>query len=208
MEVSMMVNNRQRAIPQTGERMSVQEYFRLDYTVPNERYEYQDGTIRLMAGGSKEHDDIAFNMRAALKLQFQSGPCSIQGSDMRVQVAEDTYFYPDVTVTCDVADRRRGNKLIRSPRIVVEVLSPSTEKIDRTEKLKAYQAYPTIHEIVLIDQFAPHVEIYRRDEENEFEWSHVVYEAGQEVALESVDVFIPMEEIYQGIDFDEPLVEG
>src|SRR5581483_7407133 len=146
-------------------------------------------------------------MRTALKQQFPSGPCSVQGSDMRVQVAEDTYFYLDVTVTCNVADRRRGNKLIRSPRIVVEVLSPSTEKFDRTDKLKAYQACPTIHEIVLIDQFAPHVEVYRRDAEHETEWSHIVFEAGQEVALESVDVFIPVEEIYQGVDFDEPLVE-
>src|SRR5690349_11092570 len=124
-----MVNYPQRAIPQTGDRMTVQEYFRLDYTIPNEKYEYQDGMIRLMAGGSKEHDDIAFNTRLALKQQFQSGPCSVQGSDMRVQVAENTYFYPDVTVSCDVADRRRGIKVIQSPRIVVEVLSPSTERV-------------------------------------------------------------------------------
>jgi Uma2 family endonuclease len=203
----MMVNNPQRALPQTGERMTVQGYFRLDYTYPDAKYEYQDGMIRLMAGGSKEHDDIAFNVRAALKQQFQSGPCSIQGSDMRVLVTEDTYFYPDVTLTCDVADRRRGNKVIRSPRIVVEVLSPSTERTDRTDKLKTYQAYPTIQEIVLIDQFRPHVEIYRRNEEDSTEWSHVIYESGEEVILESVDVYIPMEEIYQGIDFDEPLME-
>jgi len=202
-----MVNYPQRAIPQTGDRMTVQEYFQLDYTVPNEKYEYQDGAIRLMAGGSKEHDDIAFNTRLALKLQFQSGPCSVQGSDMRVQIARNTYFYPDVTVSCDVADRRRGTKVIQSPRIVVEVLSPSTEKVDRTNKLQAYQACPTIQEIVLIDQFTPHVEVYRRDEEIETEWSRSVYEEGEEVALQSVDVFIPMDEVYHNIDFNEPLIE-
>ncbi len=203
----MMVNNPRRAMPQSGERMTVQEYLRLDYTYPDAKYEYQHGMIRLMAGGSKEHDDIAFNVRAALKQQFQSGPCSIQGSDMRVLVAEDTYFYPDVTLTCDVADRRRGNKMIRSPRIVVEVLSPSTERADRTDKLEAYQACPSIQEIVLIDQFRPYVEIYRRNEEGSAEWSHIIYESGEEVALESVDVYIPMEEIYQEIDFDDPLME-
>jgi len=202
-----MVNYPQHAIPQTGDHMTVQEYFQLDYTVPNEKYEYQDGMIRLMSGGSKEHDDIAFNTRLTLKQQFQSGPCSVQGSDMRVQVAENTYFYPDVTVSCDVADRQRGNKVIRSPRIVVEVLSPSTEKVDRTTKLKAYQKCATIQEIVLIDQFSPHVEVYRRDEEIETEWSRTVYEAGEEVALESVDVFIPVDEVYHNIDFNEPLVE-
>jgi Uma2 family endonuclease len=202
-----MVNDPPRAFPQTGDPMTIQEYFWLDYTVPNEKYEYQDGTIRLMAGGSKEHDDIAFNTRLALKQQFQSGPCSVQGSDMRVQAAANTYFYPDVTVSCDVADRRRGTKVIQSPRIVVEVLSPSTEKFDCTDKLKAYQTCPTIQEIVLIDQFTPHVEVYRRDEETETEWSRSVYEEGEEVALQSVDVFISMDDIYLQIDFDEPLSE-
>jgi Uma2 family endonuclease len=203
----MMVNNSQQAIPQTGERMTVQEYFQLDYTVPNERYEYQNGMIRLMAGGSGEHDQIAYNIRAAIDINFQTGPCFVRGSDMRVQVDEDTYFYPDVTVSCDVADRRRGTKVIRSPRIVIEVLSPSTERSDHTDKLKAYQACPTIQEIVLIDQFRPYVKIYRRIEEDSTEWSHVVYESGEEVILESVDVYIPMEDIYRAIDFNEPLVE-
>lgn len=118
------------------------------------------------------------------------------------------YFYPDVTVSCDVDDRRRGNKLIRSPRIVVEVLSPSTEPVDRGKKLAAYKACPTIHEIVLIDQFARHVEVHRRDEEDEASWSYTVYDGpGQEIELRCVDVTITTDEIYQRIDFDEPLIE-
>ena len=63
----MMVNNPQRALPQTGERMTVQEYFHLDYTYPDAKYEYQDGMIRLMAGGSGEHDQIAYSGRIARK---------------------------------------------------------------------------------------------------------------------------------------------
>ncbi len=197
----------QRTQPRTGERMSVREYFALDYTFPDAKYEYQDGKVRLMSGRTKAHDDIAFNTRFALKQQFLSGPCSVQGSDMRVQVSETAYFFPDVTITCDVDERRRDSKMIRSPRVVVEVLSPSTEKKDRNDKLRAYQACPTIQEIVLIDQFAPHVEIFRRREEDSCEWDHVFYEEGQEVELASVDVRIPIEEIYSGIDFDEPLEE-
>jgi Uma2 family endonuclease len=197
----------QRTQPRTGECMTVREYFMLDYIFPDAKYEYQDGRVRLMSGGTKAHSDIATNMLFALRQQFLSGPCSVQHSDMRVQVLDDTYFFPDVTVTCDVADRRRDNKIIRSPRIVVEVLSPSTEKYDRNEKLRAYQACPTIQEIVLIDQFAPYVEVFRRREEESSEWDHVYYESGQEVVLASVDVSIPIEEIYSGIDFDEPLEE-
>lgn len=196
-----------RSLPQSGERMSLEEYFRLDYIAPDAKYEYIGGVIRLMAGGSKEHDDIAFNVRTALKQQFASGPCSVQGSDMRVQVAEDKYVFPDVTLTCDIADRKRGNTLIRSARIVVEVLSPSTEKYDRTDKFKIYQAYPTIQEIVLISQFAPHVEVYRRDGEEGRMWRYTLYGPDEMVALESVDVEIAMEEIYQGIDFGGPWLE-
>jgi Uma2 family endonuclease len=186
---------------------TVEEYFRLDYSASNAKYEYQDGAARLMSGGSGEHDDIAFNMRVALKQQFQSGPCFVKGSNMRVKVSETAYFYPDITVSCDIADRRRGNKLIRSPRIVMEVLSPSTEKKDRTDKLKDHQACASIQEIVLISQFAQYVEVFRRSERDRKSWSHVFYGPGEVVALESVDVHIPLEEIYEGIDFDEPLVE-
>ena len=202
-----MVNYPQRAIPQTGDHMTVQEYFKLDYTVPNEKYEYQNGMVRLMSGGSSEHSLISGNMYVALSLNFRSGPCTVFNSDMRVQVAKGTYFYPDITLSCNVADRRRGTKAIQSPRIVVEVLSPSTERVDRTTKLRAYQQCTTIQEIVLIDQFAPHVEVYRRHEEIETEWSCSVYEEGEEVALHSVDVFISMDEVYHNIDFNEPLVE-
>jgi len=197
----------QRSLPRSGDRMSIEEYFRLDYTAPDAKYEYQYGAVRLMAGDSGEHSEIAFHMRTALKQRIRSDPYSVQGSDMRVQVADDTYVFPDVTLSCDVADRRRGNKLIRSARIVVEVLSPSTEKYDRTDKLKLYKAYPTIQEIVLISQFAPHVEVYRRDEQDSTIWHHTFYGPGQMVMLESVDVEIPLEEIYQDIDFDEPLSE-
>jgi Uma2 family endonuclease len=201
------MNNPRRAMPQSGERMTVQEYFQLDYTVPNERYEYQDGVIRLREGATVEHCEITGNMLVVLHHKFQEGPCFVRSSDMRVQVSETAYFFPDLTVSCSAIDRRRGNTLIRSPRIVVEVLSPSTEKTDRTDKLQAYQTCPTIQEIVLIDQFRPYVEVYRRIEEDSTEWSHVVYESGEEVILESVDVYIPMEDIYRKIDFNEPLVE-
>jgi Uma2 family endonuclease len=187
--------------------MSVHEYFELDYTFPNVKYEYQDGRLRLMSGGTKAHNDITNNMFVALRQQFLSGPCSVQTLDMRVQVSETAYFFPDVTVTCDVADRQPDTKIIRSPRIVVEVLSPSTEKHDHASKLRAYQACPTIQEIVLIDQFTPHVEVFRRREEDGSAWDWVVYGPGQEVVLASVDVHIPIEEIYYNINFDRRLRE-
>lgn len=192
--------------------MSAQDYLRLDDSIPDAKYEYIDGVARLMSGGSGEHDQIAFNIRAVLDQHFQSGPCFVRGSDMRVLVSNQasgrqSYVYPDATVSCDVADRRRGNKLIRSPRLIVEVLSPSTEALDKGQKLAAYQACPTIHEIALIDQFEQQVFIYRRNEEDEMLWHHAYYGSGSTVEFRSVDVHVEMDEIYKGIDFDEPLVE-
>jgi Uma2 family endonuclease len=87
------------------------------------------------------------------------------------------------------------------------VLSPSTEKIDRTEKLATYQACPSIAEIVLVSQFAPYVEIWRRDSEEETGWHYAHYGAGEVVEFVSLDVHMPIENIYQEINFDEPLVE-
>src|SRR5947208_354110 len=72
---SMAIEPR-RSLPQSGEHMSLKEYFRLDRIAPEAKYEYMNGVIRLMAGGSQEHEDIAFNVRVALKQQFASGPCS------------------------------------------------------------------------------------------------------------------------------------
>ncbi len=207
----MSIDPQQEDLPQGGP-MSVQDYLYLDRNAFNAKYEYLDGSARLMDGGSAAHDLIAYNMRTALKLHFFSGPCTVFGSDMQTLVGmkpdgRENYFYPDVTVSCDVADRRRGNTLIRSPRIVVEVLSPGTETVDRGKKLEAYKACPSIQEIVLISQFAPYVEVYRRSEEDGASWSHAFYTSGSEVELASVDVRISMDEIYQDIDFDEPLIE-
>lgn len=105
-----------------------------------------------------------------------------------------------------VERRRGGNTLIRSPRIVVEVLSPSTEKFDRGRKLEAYKHSSTIQEIVLINLFVQAVEVYRRDEREDGSWHSVFYGPGSEVELKSIDVRVGLQELYQGIDFDEPLV--
>ena len=202
-----MATDPQRAQSSAGERMTVEAYFQLDYTYPNAKYEYQEGIVWLMAGGSREHDTIAFNMRTALKQQLRTGPCFVVGSDMRVKVSESSYYFPDVTVSCDVADRRRGNTLIRSPRIVVEVLSPSTEKLDRNEKMKRYQDKATIQEVLLISQFDAYIEVFRRGSGDVMSWDYATYGLGEVVAIDSLDIQISIEEIYEDIDFDEPLVE-
>ena len=198
--------------PYPGGAMSVEEYLQLDRNSLDVKYEYLDGIARMMSGGSVEHARIARNIANYIEEHFLSGPCSVSPSDVQVYIGSKKngkrhYVYPDVTVSCDVADRRRGNTLIRSPRIVVEVLSPSTEKFDRGAKLVAYKACPTIQEIVLIDQYVQLVEVYRRDKDDTT-WSHSIYTGPDAmVELASVDVYLTMNEIYKGINFDEPLID-
>ncbi|MEO7021296.1 MAG: Uma2 family endonuclease [Ktedonobacteraceae bacterium] len=197
--------------PSCGGSMSEAEYLWLDKSATDARYEYIDGVARLMAGGTIEADEIGFNVRTALKQQFLNGPCKVFGPDVQVligtkQNGNNEYYYPDCTISCDVSDRSRGNKLIRSPHTVIEVLSPGTEKDDRGTKLAHYQALPTLYEIVLVSQFAPHVEVYHRVEVSARPlWEHTIYGSGQQVILPSMDIEIALDELYTGVNFDEPL---
>ncbi len=192
--------------------MSAEAYLQLEQSTLDARYEYLDGVARLMSGGSGEHDQISRNTANAIEAHFQSGPCFVRGSDMQVFLGhkpngKEHYVYPDVSVSCDVADRRRGTTLLRSPRVVVEVLSPSTEKFDRGSKLEAYKACPTIQEIMLINQFTQSVDVYRRSEQDAASWSRISYGPDADIELKSVDVSVSMHEIYKGIDFNEPLID-
>lgn len=196
--------------PPRGGEMTFEEYLMLERTQPNAKYEYLNGMARLMAGGSRAHDRLSRNMAHAIEINFLSGPCHVSGSDLKVLIGakpdgRENRVFPDVTVSCDVADRRRDATLVCSPRIVVEVLSPSTEAFDRGEKLDAYKACPTIQEIVLVSQFAQHIEVYRRESEDAPDWNYTIYGPRSTVELRSVDISITMDEIYQGIDFNEPL---
>ncbi len=186
--------------------MSVEEYLLLEDLFPTRTYEYHHGRVRLLSSGS--HATISENIFTGLCVQFRTGPCTVYTSNMRVQVAEGTYYLPDVTVTCNVYDRRRGVRLVLSPRLVIEVLSPLTESTDRTEKLTMYQACPTIAEIALVSQTCPFVEIWRYDEDLPGTWRYASYESGEEVEFSSVDVRLSMEEIYHGTTFDEPFVDA
>jgi Uma2 family endonuclease len=116
------------------------------------------------------------------------------------------FVYPDVTVSCDIADSRSDNTLIESPRVVVEVLSPGTETKDRGTKFSAYQNQETIQEIVLVNQFAQYVEVWQRnaqDPDNSKEWLYRHYGPSDSVNLLSIDIHIEVAEFYQGLVFND-----
>jgi Uma2 family endonuclease len=201
--------------PRAGKRMSEEAYHKLEYLSPERKYEYLNGLAYLMSGGSIEHDRISYNVRSALDRACGAGSCGVFGPDVQVFLGmkknrRPHYVYTDATVSCDPADQRRGNTLIESPRLVVEVLSPGTEAKDRGAKFQAYQGQETIQEIVLINQFAQYVEIWQRheaDPENPKVWHYRHYGPDELVELMSLNTHIDMATIYRTIVFDEGKLE-
>jgi Uma2 family endonuclease len=129
------------------------------------KHEYIDGDIVAMAGGSRRHSALAARVVAALEQGRQRGCYAFQ-SDQRVRVlATGRSTYPDASVACepiegDPADP--SGATITNPRLLAEVLSPSTEADDRGDKWQDYQQLPSLQEYVLVSQLAPRVETYRR----------------------------------------------
>jgi Uma2 family endonuclease len=184
--------------------ISPAEYLEIDRASPDIKYEYEDGHIYAMSGGTIEHAQVAMNMIRALADHLLGDPCRVFSSDVRVRVAEKKYYYPDVTVSCDPEDRQRGVDIIRTPRLIVEVLSPGTESNDRGRKFRFYKACASIQEYVLISTQYQEVELFRRQGDI---WTYQQFEPGQEVRLASVDLTIPLANLYRLTDIPIQEVE-
>ena len=177
--------------------MSVEEYFQLEETDTENGYEYVDGHVYMLAGGTFDHSTISGNLYSLLRSLLRGKPCRVYNSDMKVQISQKRYFHPDLTVTRDPRDRGTGD-LLRSPRVIFEVLSPSTEIKDRTWKLQNYLALPTMEEYILVDTKSPKMEIYHRENGR---WMYDIYQGNDVVTLQSLDLHFPLSEAYVDIEF-------
>ncbi len=180
---------------QQGQVMNLQEFEELIENNPDTRYEYLDGRTYAMAGGSADHNRLTFSMAKLIDIYLTSGPCRVFLADMYVQVNEHDRVLPDVVVTCDISDYRNKSKLIRSPHLVVEILSPSTERVDRGTKFAAYIQLPSLREYVLVHQDQQRVEVYRRIDD----WERHIFGAGNEFELVSLDIPIAVDELYAAL---------
>jgi Uma2 family endonuclease len=179
--------------------ISLEEYHEIERT-SEVKYEYSDGRIYAMSGGTSQHSQIATNMLIALVTHLRGKDCQAFNSDMKVLPLgdENPSYFPDITVTCNSEDYRHDSTVIRSPRLIVEVLSPSTAYRDRGEKLRAYQACPSVDEYIMVSSHHQEVEVYHRENANK--WTLTRYTAQQHVTLASVGLTIPVSEIYAGTD--------
>ena len=174
--------------------MSVEDYLILNRNSKDTRYEYLDGELRMLAGGSPDHSIIIANLTATIKGPLKGSHCRVYNSDVLLKLSEKRYVFPDIAVSCDERDRNQ-KETIRYPRVVVEVLSPTTEATDRGKKAAYYRAYPTIQEYVMVDSEDIFVEVHRREEEI---WTINTFEAGKTITLESLGIQFPIEDAYEG----------
>jgi Uma2 family endonuclease len=177
-------------------RMTIEEYLAMDRASNDVKYEYYDGIIRAMTGGSLKHSRIKIRCVSLLEEALVGKPCQPFDSDARVQLSASTYVYPDATVSCYSEDME--GDVINSPRVVFEVLSPSTENVDRSRKFRAYRACFSIEEYVLINTTKPLIEVFRR---NGRFLTYLDFGPDDILDLTSIGVQIPVAEIYRGIEF-------
>lgn len=163
------------------------------------KHEFLEGQVWAMSGGTPEHAAVAGNVLTLLNVQLAGKKCRVFTSDLRIRVvATGLGTYPDVSVVCgrlalDPEDAKRHT--VVNPRILVEVLSPSTEVYDRGEKLRQYQQVPSVDEIVLVAHDRPEIEVVRREADGT--WSRHVARAGESARLLSIDCDLPVSEVFR-----------
>jgi len=189
------------ALPVEKRRYTVAEYLRLEQDA-QEKHEYRDGEILLMAGGSADHSLITANVIGELRNQPKGKPCRVYDSNLRVRISRTVlYTYPDASVICGPRETRDpSGQTLTNPRLIVEVLSDSTEAYDRGEKFDRYRQLDSLEEYVLISQNTSRIEVFLRQAEES--WLFSSFSGPAAVAqLRSISASLPLSEVYAGIQF-------
>ena len=178
-----------------------QDYFDVERNSVN-RWEYVGGQIRMMSGGTDDHNAISANVARSLGNALLPKGCRVYGSDMKVHTGDGTNTYPDVTVVCGQRHYHQGRTdIITNPVLVVEVLSGSTEGYDRGEKFDHYKTIPTLHDYLLVAQDEARVMLYTRHEDH---WDYRdIIGLESSVVLPSVDVTLALTDVYALIEFGD-----
>ncbi len=160
------------------------------------RHEFYDGLVFAMAGAGEKHNIIAGNLFSALRQKSRGTPCRTFIADMKLYIpALNRFYYPDILLTCDPEDDHEYFK--QNPCLIVEVLSPATENIDRREKLLAYQDIPSVREYLMVSQDEHRMELYRRSGDH---WQYFLLDDEADVlALECIDLKLTMAEVYEDV---------
>ena len=190
------VEERTAAYAVNREFVSVEAYLQQE-TRSDVRHEYINGTLYAMFGPSEAHARISGNLFAALHGHIRGKPCTAYIENFKVRIETDdsnVIYYPDIMVACtrDGVD----DYYLRYPKLIVEVLSPSTESIDRREKLLSYRQIPTVEEYALLSQKTMQFTMHRRTHR----WRPQVVSGAEAFAdFHSLDFSVPLTQIYEGL---------
>jgi Uma2 family endonuclease len=175
-----------------------EDYLELERLSPI-KHEYVQGQILAMAGASKAHGLIANNLSALLVSYLRGSGCLCFTSDMKMRIPElNLFYYPDLMVTCHESDRNSNQDFVLFPKLIIEVLSSSTESFDRGEKFSNYKSIATLEEYILIHQDQVLVEQFERRSAQL--WLPTIYHSNMPVCFKSIDLTCPIEDLYLGLE--------
>jgi Uma2 family endonuclease len=181
--------------PKNANLVSEEDYLQGEL-ISDVKHELIDSCVYVMAEASANHERIAGNIYRNFGNHLDGSPCEPFGSDVKVK-AGSNFFYPDVIVDCCFDESQPY--FTESPVIIVEVLSKATRKMDETVKLLSYINIPSLQEYVLVEQDYVDVQVIRRSEA----WLPRHYFLGDEITFESIDLTLPVEEIYSRVNNED-----
>jgi Uma2 family endonuclease len=177
-----------------GVKMTYDEYLAFE-SASTEKHELVDGELRARSGGSYAHSRVSANAIAGLAIALRGSEWRALGNDMRVRTGDDAGTYPDVSVVgCEPRFTDDTEDELRNPRVIVEVLSPSTEAYDRGDNFVHYQTIESLRDYVLVSTSTKRVDVFTRGEGS---WTLRSYVAGASVELPSLSVSLAVDDLYK-----------
>jgi len=163
------------------------------------KHEYINGGVYAMAGAKRAHNLVSMNLSAILYNYLRGTSCRVFGSDMKVGTqtrTDDFFYYPDLHVSCEQSSNDHFNS---EPKLIIEVLSDSTERKDRAEKFYNYRKLESLQDYVLVAQDCQRVEIYSRSQA----WELTLFtQEADKFSFDSIGLKLTLAEIYQDVEFD------
>ena len=184
------------------QRLFTEEEYLLLEEAAEEKSEYFRGRIYAMAGGTPEHGAICVRVIVTLDNAIRDKPCTVYNSDVRIKIeVSGLNTYPDGSVVCNKTQLHtyKNTSSILNPTLIVEVLSPSTEKYDRGDKFENYKLIPSLTDYLLVSQDRAKVEHFVRQKSGD--WICTVSEGLEGVvSIDSLKCALPLSEIYLKVD--------
>lgn len=177
-------------------KMSLAEFMAWE-EVQIERHEFFRGDVYAMVGGTARHNRVILNLAGRIGDHLDGTGCQVFAENMKAQLADEGILYPDVMVTCGKAEAG-DEKTVTDPRLVVEVLSPSTKGYDKRDKFILYRTLPSLREYVLIDPAKRQVEVFTRTDAGA--WLLTDQTSADVLTLVSIDMKLSMAAVFKGVE--------